>query len=232
MVYKILLLLTFFTCSSFFLLGNQLPPSKKNTKIKWNATKIQVGGGIARSVLYLSRNVKESNDATGYAFVANYGGTKLVRLSFQYTYYKPINIAPTWYTIKANTIEMNLELLARFNNNKTFLYPLTGLSYNNFKGYFTGQDDYLNLREHYTTNSTIKSSWLGVNIGTGIEHTIGPVVIFLDYRMRLGAAGGKFGNFNIMDVCYGGGLRLKIVTPERNGRKNKLSDFGNRYHFF
>lgn len=210
---------------------NHLSPEKPK-KYKWNSTKIQIGGGIARSVLYLSRNVKESNDAMGYACVANYGGTKLLRISAQYSYYKPINIAPTWYTIKANTIEINLELLARFNNNKTFLYPLCGLSYNTFKGYFTGQDDYLNLREHYSVNSTIKNNWMGVNIGTGVEHTIGPIVLFFDYRMRLGASGGKFGNFSILDVCYGGGLRLKLFIPERNGRKNKLYDFGNRYHFF
>ena len=226
----ILLLLIAFQ-SKLLASGITVPPTKK-TKREFKKTDFQVGFGLAGSVLYLSRNIKEDNDALGYTFVANYGGQKLCRVSVQYTYYKPINIAPTWYTIKANTFEANLELLARFKNGKTFLYPLTGLSYNTFQGFFTGQDDFLSLREHYKPNSTVRNNWIGLNIGTGLEHGIGPVVLFLDYRMRLGQME-KFGNFNIMDVCYGGGVRIKIYTPKSNGRLKKyIHNFGNRYNWF
>lgn len=174
-------------------------------------TNLQVGAGVMGSVLYLSRNIKEDNDAKGITVVANYGGHKLLRFSAQYTRYVPINIAPTWYTIKANTIEANMEVMARFNNNKTFLYPFLGLSYNEFKGYYTGFNDYLNLREKYRPNSNIVNRWVGLNIGTGLEHSFGMLTIFCDYRMRVGKQ--EEGGVNIMDVCYSAGLRLKLFVP-------------------
>ena len=46
--------------------------------------------------------------------------------------------------------------MAKFPNNKTLLYPFAGFSYNTFKGFFTGQLDYLNLKEYYKVNSEIK----------------------------------------------------------------------------
>ncbi|MGZ4036788.1 MAG: hypothetical protein ACXVPQ_03105 [Bacteroidia bacterium] len=187
---------------------------------------LQFGFGGMSSVLYLSRNIKEKNDAYGYAFHVNYGGNKLFRFSMQYTYYKPINIEPTWYNIYAQTIEANLEVLARFPNGKSFLYPMAGLSYNTFSGFFTGFNDFLNLREYYAANSTVKTRWLGVNVGTGFEHAIGPIVLFMDYRMRVGT---DRGGINIMDVCYGFGVRIKpSVLPIYIGKifkptKNKYT---------
>jgi hypothetical protein len=175
-------------------------------------TNLQIGAGLMGSVLYLSRNVKEKNDAKGWTIVANYGGHKLLRISAQYTHYIPINIAPTWYTIKANTYEANVEVMARFNDNKTFLYPFAGLSYNVFKGYYTGFNDYLNLREKYTPNTTVSSRWLGLNVGTGLEHTFGMITLFGDYRMRVGKQ--EEGGVNIMDVCYSAGLRLRLFVPK------------------
>jgi hypothetical protein len=189
----------------------ELPPTPK-PEIK--KTNVQFGLGGMGSVLYLSRNIKEKNDAYGYAVYANYGGHKLLRFSMQYTFYKPINIEPTWYNIRAQTIEANLEILARFPNGKTFLYPMVGLSYNTFSGYFTGFNDFLNLHEHYQPNSTVINRWLGLNVGTGIEHAFGPIVVFFDYRMRIGKM--EYSTFNIMDVCYGGGIRVKIGVPAIN----------------
>ncbi len=202
---------------------------RKKEKREENLTNIQFGGGIMGSVLYLSRNVKEDNDALGYTIAANYGGHKFLRFSAQYTNYFPINIEPTWYTIRANTFEANIEIMARFKDNKTFLYPFAGISYNTFKGYFTGVNDYLNLREKYKANSNINSYWAGLNIGTGMEHTFGTYfVLFADYRMRIGS-GGEKGGFNIMDVCYSGGLRIKLWVPTAHKLYRGLRD---KYHWF
>lgn len=214
--------------------GGNWPVSEypvKKTKTESTKTNFQLGTGLMGSVLYLSRNVKEDNDALGYTFMANYTGEKICRFNLQYTYYKPINIEPTWYTIKAHTIEANLEILARFKNNKTFLYPFLGVSLNTFKGYFTGMDDFLNLREHYKPQSTIVNNWLGLNVGSGLEHNIGPVVLFIDYRMRIGRME-KYNGYNIMDVCYGGGIRIKLSIPPKNGVRNFFHNFNNRYHWF
>jgi hypothetical protein len=199
----------------------------KNKKKELEYTNLQVGVGMMGSVLYLSRNVKEDNDARGYTIVANYGGHKLLRFSTQYTHYVPINIAPTWYTIKANTIEANMEIMARFSNNKTFLYPFLGLSYNQFKGFYTGFNDYLNLREKYRPNTNVVSQWLGLNLGTGLEHSFGMLTLFVDYRMRVGKQ--EEGGVNIMDVCYSGGLRLKLFVPKVS---KVFRGIGDKYHWF
>lgn len=204
-------------------------PFDNNAKKEEGMTNFQIGGGIMGSVLYLSRNIKEDNDALGYTINANYGGHKLLRFSVQYTKYFPINIEPTWYTIKANTIEANVEILARFKNNKTFLYPYGGISYNTFRGYFTGADDFLNLREKYEPNSYVSSYWLGLNVGTGMEHAIGRfIVLFVDYRMRVGKTEERAG-FNIMDVCYSGGIRLKLWVPSLH---KLYRGVGDKYHWF
>jgi hypothetical protein len=205
------------------------PKAKRNEVTKTN---LEIGVGVMGSVLYLSRNIKEDNDAKGFSINGNYGGNKLCRIGFQYTYYKPINIEPTWYDVKAQTIEANLEILARFKNNKSFLYPFVGLSYNTFKGYFTGLDDFLGLREYYPANTVQAERWVGVNAGTGFEHAFGPVVVFADYRMRVGFQnqyGNKSGGLNIMDVCYGAGVRVKLYVPTLHKLYRGVTD---RYGWF
>ncbi|HWY12725.1 MAG TPA: hypothetical protein VN026_15435 [Bacteroidia bacterium] len=205
-----------------------IPIPKPKKEVKY--TNFQFGGGMMGSVLYLSRNIKEKNDAKGLTIVANYGGHKLLRFSVQYTNYFPINIEPTWYNIKANTIEANVEVIARFKNDHTILYPYAGLSYNTFKGYFTGLDDYLNLRERYKINTTVSNKWLGLNVGTGIEHSFGPVVIFGDYKMRVGVErAGGVNTINIMDVCYSAGIRIKVSVITL---KSAYHSMGDRYHWF
>jgi len=198
---------------------------KKKKEIEY--TNLQIGAGVMGSVLYLARNIKEKNDAKGITIAANYGGMKFIRISGQFTHYMPINIAPTWYSINANTIEGNVEILARFSNNKTFLYPFAGLSYNTFKGYYTGINDYLALYTKYQVNSTVNTHWLGLNVGTGIEHTFGMVTIFADYRMRVGKQ--EEGGFNIMDICYSAGLRLKLFVPTFH---KIYRGIGDKYHWF
>lgn len=228
MIRHVYISILFFFAYSFLKAETLTKEPKPKAKREVIKTNFQLGAGLNGSVLYLSRNIKEDNDALGYTFVANYGGQNYLRLNLQYTYYKPINIEPTWYTIQANSIETNIEILARFNNNVTLLYPFVGVSYNTFKGYFTGMDDYLNLKEHYKSNSTIRNRWIGINIGTGLEHTFGPIVLFIDYRMRLGKAD-NLGSFNIMDVCYGGGVRVKISVPKSKHTHKKRFGSDNRY---
>jgi hypothetical protein len=205
--------------------GGDVPKRRKKKELK--KTNLEFGVGITGSVLYLARNVKEDNDAKGYTFIANYGVNDLFRLSAQYTKFLPINIAPTWYDVTANSAEVNAEMIVMFKNNKTMLYPLAGLSYNTFKGYFTGANDYLNLRELYKANTTVSNKWFGVNVGTGMEHAFGPIVIFADYKMRVGKMEPK--GINIMDVCYSGGIRIKLYVLTL---KSVYHKFGDRYHWF
>jgi hypothetical protein len=175
-------------------------------------TKMGIGAGITRSVVYLNRNVKENNDATGFNVNMVYGGAKLVRVAVDYTYYKAIDIAPTWYNVQAHTLEANLHFLARFKSSKAVFFPLFGLSYNIFSGFFTGQSDNLNLASIYPKRRQVSTEWLGVNIGTGYEYYFKPGSFFIDYTMRVGLSEGTE-QLNIMDVCFFAGLRYNLRVP-------------------
>lgn len=233
-IFTLLVLVCFVLSSAIY--AQQKPHTKKpvasnatkNKKKEEGMTELQIGAGIGGSVLFLSRNIKEDNDALGYTMNVVYGGHKGYRFSAQYTKYMPIDIAPTWYDIKANTIETNIEAIVLFKNNKTILYPMAGFSYNTFKGYFTGVDDFLNLEEIYKRNTIIRNNWVGLNVGTGVEHAFGPLVLFCDYKMRVGK-GDKTSGINIMDVCYSGGLRLKIWVPTFHKIYRGIND---KYHWF
>jgi len=141
-----------------------------------------------------------------------YGGSKLMRLSLEYTRYQPLDIAPTWYNINASTIELNTHFMARFRNRNAYFYPLVGISYNIFSGTYTGVNDYLNLGTLYKKNEKVVTRWVGLNIGTGYELYVKPGSFFLDYKMRIGVTEGK-SQLNIQDVCITAGLRFNLRVP-------------------
>lgn len=199
---------------------------KRNPK-ETTYTKLSMKAGGSVSVIYLARNIKDNNNEPGYCGGLVYEVNNFVRLSGLYTYFKPINIEPTWYNVKASTMEANMEVLAKFPNKKTLLYPFFGFSYNTYNGFFTGQNDYLNLSEKYQTNTTVKNHWWGANLGTGIEHNFGILGLFLDYRMRVGRHEHMI---NIMDVCYTGGL--KIHFPYGRLAKTLSPRTSDRFHWF
>lgn len=172
-----------------------------------NYSRWSIKGGINVSVIYLARNVQESNNKPGFCGGIAYEVNNLIRVSGLYTHFQTIDIKPTWLDVKANTYEANLELMARFPNKKTLVYPFAGLSYNTYNGFFTGESDYLNLREYYGTNITVKNHWMGLNVGAGLEHNFGIIGLFADYRMRLGK---QENSLNIMDVCYTAGLKISF----------------------
>jgi hypothetical protein len=201
-----------------------LPKSaKETTYTKWSAK-----AGCNLSVVYLARNVKDDNNAPGFCGGITYEVNNFMRISTLYTHFRPINIEPTWLNVRASTYEMNLELVARFPNKRTQLYPFVGLSYNTYDGFFTGQADYLNLKEYYADNTVVKNRWLGLNLGTGIEHNFGILGIYLDYRMRIGKQEDAKG-VNIMDVCYTAGLKVRL--PETKGTKKFSQRFKTKNRF-
>ncbi len=190
------------------------PTIIKKRKVKeLNPSKFGVGLGITRSVLYLSRNIKEQNDATGYTLSFTYHTRQSWRFCGEITRFNPINIEPTWKNIKAYSYELNAQLFAKFSDSHTLFYPMFGVSYNTFEAYFTGINDFMNLKEFYKVETTVKTNWLGGNIGAGIEHNFKNFTVFGTYRMRLGKMERK-NQFNIMDVCYGAGIRYDIKLPD------------------
>lgn len=178
-------------------------------------THFGLGGGLTRSVIFLSRNVWEYNDANGLYLNFIYGGNKLLRFTGEYIQYSKIDIKPTWYNIQAKSYEANIHFLAKFKNNNDLIYPITGFSLNEFKGFFTGREDFQNLREKYEINTDVKNYWIGMNFGIGYEHAFGPIKAVAMYKMRVGAQDYNE-KLNIMDVCYTFALRydFKVLTPK------------------
>src|SRR3954466_11248951 len=126
-----------------FSMSAQVRVIKPVKKSKPKSTHLSFFGGFSSSELLLERNVQEDNAAHGYHFGMSYGITRVFRAGFEYTKYREINIAPTWYDINAETFEFNVHALARMGTTHAYFYPLLGVSYNVFQGYFTGEKDYL-----------------------------------------------------------------------------------------
>ncbi len=188
----------------------------KPVKTRALTTRLGLGAGAAGSVLFLSRNVKENNEAYGFHLSMAYGGTKLFRGIVEYTQFKTMDIAPTWYNVEASTIEANMHIIARFSEGKAVFYPIFGFSYNVFSGFYTGVRDYLNLSTLYEDNSDVRTTWWGFNAGAGYEYFFRRFSFFADYKMRMGVSEG-YNEFNIMDVCLSAGLRFNLKVPSIYG---------------
>lgn len=181
----------------------------KPLKAKKKETNFGISAGLVQSVIYLSRNVNNKNDARGFNVSMNYDQGNFFRIMAEYSQFNKMNIEPTWSDIKANTIELNAAFIAKTADRKFYFYPITGFSYNTFSGYFTGIRDYLNLSNLYEKNSFISSSWVGVNVGCGLDFNIQPFSIFANYKMRIGNTEG-YNEKNIQDVSVALGLRYNI----------------------
>lgn len=205
------LILTFVFCAAMVNAQNHQKKSKRFKSIPTSKDyTIQLGAGASNSVIYLNRNVKEQNDALGLQTSAVFYGPSQFRYALEYTRYRQINIAPTWYDIKAYSIEANFQLMFKVKEGDAFFYPQFGLSYNVFSGYFTGTQDFMNLALLYPIQSTVVNRWIGLNTGVGYERCFDRFSIFLDYKMRTGFTESK--KLNIMDVCISGGMRYRVYA--------------------
>lgn len=201
------------------------PQPKKHPKF----TELTFGVGRARSLLFISRNVSANNDARGYTYSLGYGGARMLKVVGEYTKYQNINIAPTWYTVRAYSAEVNLHILARFENMNAVFYPIVGFSYNHFSGFFTGKNDFMGLYLRYPLNSVVVTNWIGLNTGTGFEYRIKQLGFFGEYKMRVGIDKELHKQLNIMDGFFCGGLKYTIRVPSPYALKKIFRGTRNRY---
>ncbi|MCC6371375.1 MAG: hypothetical protein IT236_10250 [Bacteroidia bacterium] len=172
-------------------------------------TNFGLGCGMARSVLYLTRNLNSNNDALGFNTILTFDKGNYFRGSVEYTYYGSINIQPTWLNVKAQTLEANLSVISKSRDKRIYFYPIAGLSYNIFRGYYTGINDFQNLSTIYTKNQIVQTNWLGINTGLGADYNFKGGAIYLSYKMRIGRTV-EFKQINIMDVFMVAGLRFYV----------------------
>jgi hypothetical protein len=156
-----------FTCISIALnaQGRKIKQPVKPIVTRPQVSNLGIGGGFTRSPLFLSRNFKDDNEAVGFNVGLVYDINRKFRISADLISYNKIDIKPTWYGIKAYTYDANLHMLFKMAGAKAYFYPIFGVSYNIFGGYFTGKNDYQNLSSRYKGNSHVKANWFGVNTG-------------------------------------------------------------------
>ncbi len=183
-----------------------VPPKKKASMGAFG-----IFANFTNSALLLQRNVKSDNNAIGFGGGCVFTLSRLLRLSGEATTYQNINIAPTWFNVKASTLEFNLQAISRTKDANAFFYPFFGLSYNVFKGFYTGTNDALHLYRYFPANTSVRTHWLGVNSGIGFEYFIKHFSFFGEFKLRFGLSY-KEHQFNVMDVCYGAGLRYTFRT--------------------
>lgn len=171
-----------------------------------------IGFGFTRSVVYLPRNTKQNNDATGKNVILTYDKGNLLRFTFEYNKYNSINIAPTWFNVKAWVVESNVYLLSHFADGHGLFYPIAGISYNQFSGFYTGLNDYLNLKSIYKENTNVTNSWLGLNAGVGYDYCFKNSALSFIYKMRVGRTEG-LNEMNIQDICLTAAFRVYLNGP-------------------
>lgn len=190
-------------------IGIQKKEKPKQEQKKSEEVNIICGISTVRSVVYLARNVNDNNNARGIGLLLNYEAGRVFRGSIEYSFFDKFDIAPTWNNVHAKTLEVNFAAMARSVDDRLIFYPMAGISYNVFDGFFTGVNDYLNLRSIYQQSTNVSGYWFGLNAGVGFDYNFENSAIFFNYKMRLGKTAG-LPVFNIQDVCLSLGYRLKI----------------------
>jgi hypothetical protein len=186
------------------------PPPKHLVVTK--VSSFGIGFGLTRSVVYLPRNTKNNNDATGKNVMLTYDHGNLLRFTLEYNKYNSINISPTWYDVKAWVIESNVYLMAKFADGHGLFYPIAGLSFNQFSGFYTGLNDYLNLKSIYKENTNVTNNWVGLNVGVGYDYCFKNSALSFTYKMRAGRTEG-LNEMNIQDICITAAYRVYLSGP-------------------
>jgi hypothetical protein len=174
-------------------------------------TNLGIGLGVTNSAVFLQRNTLDEDNIIGLTGCLTYDASKKLRVNVDYTRYQKVDIHPTWYNIRASTLEANANILWYSKGGFCF-YPIAGISYNVFKGYFTGLADFQNLTSRYSSNHEVVTRWIGINTGVGMEYPIKPFAIFGSFKLRTGFSDGK-SQLNIVDVCFNGGVRYNLRAP-------------------
>lgn len=194
-----------------------------------------LGYGRVNSVVYMSRNVDVENAVTGNAYSILYTFTDIFRGELLFQHFKSFDMLPTWKHVKAHALEINVMFMARTASGSVLFYPLAGLSWNRFNSFYTGIQDYTQMRKYSKPLTTYNSNWMGFNTGVGVSYCVGPCELSLQYKMRIGQTS-QMNDFNIQDVqfsifaFYNIPKRIKSASQSKEkSPKTKYKRFKGRY---
>ncbi|MBK9284246.1 MAG: hypothetical protein IPM51_07970 [Sphingobacteriaceae bacterium] len=188
-------------------------------------TNLSIAASFVRSEIFLEQKIKEDSKPPGVSLRLAYSGKKITRLEIEYVHFFPRIIEPKWYAMNLNSLEANCHFTTRFNNTNAMFYPLIGISYYSFSGYFSGKNDSKNVARLYMPGTTILLNMLALNIGTGYEHRIKKIGLFAEYKLRFAGDNWGIKNFGIKDVCIAGGIKyymhVKSLGTIFKGTRNR-----------
>lgn len=220
------LLLICFACILQTIMANPGPNDSISKKIpKKNGTVFYIGAGGLYSSVNVFRNQKDYTYHPGVTTRLYCETPYRLNGDMEYSFMPFFDLPPTWYNLRCSSFDINLHFQAVIVGEHSQFYTVTGISVQQWKGLYTGQNDFSLLRNKLPPNTIYKAKYFGANIGCGGEWDLGDVYLFLEFKYRLSNTDAGFG---LSDAIYSAGL--KVRTLEINRRLFRKP--GQKYHWF
>lgn len=186
---------------------------------------IEIGAGGFYSSLNYFKNAGQSTFFPGYSARVLFQPNNYIRFCADLSQVTNVNIEPTWLNVSNRFIDVDMHFLMRFFDRISSAYFILGFSTQQWKGFYTGIDDYNAPVLKIQKNTEYSKTYYGGNIGMGVEFKILPRLdIYSELRWRLTQTDVGFG---LSDVCWGAGIKFTVLKLNPFYRK-----LGDRYHWF
>ena len=184
-----------------------------------------IGAGASLSTINMNRE-PEGHARRGMNFKAGIKFSPVFRITSEYTNQFAYSIEPAWKLIHSQSYELSANLLANLVDANASFYTITGLSFQHWRGHFTGVDHYFQLVDLGRTPKDFSTNWGSVIVGCGFEKIIDRFSFFAEFKYRISK---KQENvpLNIIDACYTTGLKYSFNNSHSS--KDKLP---HKRHFF
>lgn len=193
-----------------------------------------VGFGANLSSVNILRNYKENPYRIGVNVRANYEISQGLRITAEYIKTKKFGLEPTWYDIKNSVISVALNAKAHIKNQEVIIYTISGLCWQRWQGFYTGQQDFSSARFFYDPNTSVLNRNIGLDLGLGFERPFPGFFLYGDFRYRFANVDKNFG---ITDVAYNLGIKFPVFKEDlqkkkKKNRMHKKGKAGDKYHWF
>jgi hypothetical protein len=188
---------------------------------------LHFGGSLNLSSVNIFRNYTENPYHLGWSIHSSYLTKNNLRFTLEYFRTPPFQLKPTWRDVRSNNIVLSLNALAHIVDQDVIIYTVSGICFQSWKGFYTGQNDFSDARFYYTENTWVKNKNLCLDLGIGFEKPFPGFNLYGDFRYRFAKTDNRFG---IIDAFYQLGLNFPIYprTNHKNNGKTKRGNFFNK----
>ncbi len=205
---------------SFFLLlftginliaQNQLNPKMEKAISKNTTRGFYICGGASYSSVNIHRNYSQNPYKFGWNARVCWELAGSMRITGEYTSMPLFQVTPTWLNVKNRVVELNVNYLARIKDQKALFYTISGIYYQSWNGFYTGQEDFTLAKNVFTPQQQYTNKYLGVNLGLGIERAFRYVQVFAEFKYRFSETDADK-VFGITDALYNAGVKIKLPS--------------------